>query len=112
LTSERQAPFLKRSRFKPALNWWTQQKLPAFADNRFTRINEAPLSNVPEDHVLISKAVSAWYRHYGVSWDDNAPSFLCANGCRSPEMLAATLISDFVGIAATRVNATSSYAVH
>jgi hypothetical protein len=104
---------------KPALNWWNQQKLPAFADSRFTCIDEAPMSNVPEDHVLISKAVSAWYRHYGVGWDDNASSFLCdaaiklyANDCRSLEMLAATLISDVVGIAATRVNATSSHAVH
>jgi len=77
------------------------------------------MSNVPEDHVLISKAVGAWYRHYGVGWDDHASSFLCdvaialyANGCRSPEMLAATLISEYVGIAATRVNAPSSGAVH
>jgi len=77
------------------------------------------MSKVPEDHVLISKAVSAWYRHYGVGWDDYPSSFLCdvaiemyANGCRSVEMLAASLISEYVGIEGTRVNAPSSDAVH
>ncbi|MDR7141923.1 hypothetical protein J2X43_000114 [Rhizobium sp. BE258] len=77
------------------------------------------MSNVPEDHIMISKAVSAWYRHYDVNWDDHASSFLCdaaielyASGCRSSEMLAATLISNYVGIAGTRVNAPSSGAVH
>ncbi|MDM9649110.1 hypothetical protein [Rhizobium sp. S163] len=77
------------------------------------------MCNVSEDHVLISKAVSAWYRHYGVPWDDHASSFLCdvaiemyANGCRSVEMLAAILIADYAGVAGTRVNAPSSDAVH
>jgi len=77
------------------------------------------MSKVQEDHILITKAVSAWYQHYGVGWDEHASSFLCdvaielyAKGCRSGEMLAATLISDYVGIAGTRVNAPSSGAVH
>jgi len=72
-----------------------------------------------DGHLLMSKAVSAWYRHYGVGWDDNASSFLCdaaielySNGCRSVEMMAATLIASYVGLAGTRVNAPSSISVH
>ncbi len=77
------------------------------------------MSEAQEDHLLMSRAVSAWYRHYGVEWDDHASSFLCdaaielyKNGCRSAELMAAALISNYVGIAGTRVNAPSSGSIH
>jgi hypothetical protein len=77
------------------------------------------MSKALGDHVLMSKAVGAWYRHYGAEWDDHASSFLCDaaidiydNGCRSAEMMAATLISKYVGSAGTGVNAPSSDSVH
>lgn len=77
------------------------------------------MSKAHEDHLLMSKAVTAWYRHYGVEWDDEASSFLCdaaielyEHGCRSAESMAAALISTYVGIAGTRVNAPSSDSIH
>ncbi|MEF3131010.1 hypothetical protein OS035_05960 [Rhizobium sp. 268] len=72
-----------------------------------------------EDHLLMSKAVREWYRHYEVEWDDQASSFLCDaaielynEGCRSVEEMATVLIDTYVGLAATRVNAPSSSSMH
>ncbi len=78
------------------------------------------MSNVAQpDHLVISKAVSEWYRHYNVTWDDHASSFLCDaaielydGGCRSVDEMAMMLIGTYVGLAATRVNAPSSGSVH
>ncbi|MBY5801136.1 hypothetical protein [Rhizobium leguminosarum] len=74
---------------------------------------------IQEDHLLMSKAVRAWYRYYEVEWDDQASSFLCDaaiglydEGCRSVEEMATVLIGTYVGLAATRVNAPSSSSVH
>ncbi|MGZ2432627.1 hypothetical protein [Rhizobium redzepovicii] len=71
------------------------------------------------DHLIISKAVSQWYRHYNAAWDDDASSFLCDaaielfnEGCHSVDEMATALIGAYVGLAATRVNAPSSSAVH
>ncbi len=78
------------------------------------------MSNVSHpDHLIISKAVSQWYRHYNVTWDDEASSFLCdaaiklyEEGSRSAEEMATVLIGTYVGLAATRVNAPTSDALH
>lgn len=73
----------------------------------------------PEDRLIMSKAVREWYRHYNVSWDDQASSFLCDaaielynDGCRSVQEMATVLIGTYVGLEATRVNAPSSNAMH
>jgi hypothetical protein len=72
-----------------------------------------------DERQIISKAVAGWYRHYNVTWDDQASSFLCDaaielfnGGCRSAEEMATVLIGTYVGLAATRVNAPSSDSVH
>ncbi|MBB3165669.1 hypothetical protein HFO74_26305 [Rhizobium laguerreae] len=74
---------------------------------------------IENDHLLMSKAVREWYRHYEVEWDDQASSFLCDaaielynEGCRSVEEMATVLIGTYVGLAATRVNAPSSSSMH
>ncbi|MBY3043718.1 hypothetical protein [Rhizobium leguminosarum] len=74
---------------------------------------------IENDHLLMSKAVREWYRHYEVEWDDQASSFLCDaaielynEGCRSVEEMATVLIGTYVGLAATRVNAPTSSSVH
>ncbi|TBF31529.1 hypothetical protein [Rhizobium ruizarguesonis] len=74
---------------------------------------------IQADHLLMSKAVREWYRHYEVEWDDQASSFLCDaaielynEGCRSVEEMATVLIGTYVGLAAARVNAPSSSSVH
>ncbi len=36
------------------------------------------MSKAHEDDLFMSRAVSAWYRHYGVGWDDHTSSFLDA----------------------------------
>ncbi|MBB3320428.1 hypothetical protein FHT77_006348 [Rhizobium sp. BK181] len=71
------------------------------------------------DHRIMSQAVREWYQYYNVEWDDQASSFLCDaaidlydHGCRSVEDMAATLIETYVGLAGTRVNASSSVSVH
>ncbi len=71
------------------------------------------------DHLIISQAVSQWYRYYNADWDDHASSFLCDaaidlynDGCSSADEMAAILIGTYVGIPATRVNAPSSSALH
>lgn len=71
------------------------------------------------DHLIISKAVSQWYRYYNAAWDDHASSFLCDaaialydKGCRSVDEMATLLIETYVGLAATRVNAPSSTSMH
>ncbi|OCJ17254.1 hypothetical protein A6U87_20840 [Rhizobium sp. AC44/96] len=72
------------------------------------------MSKAEEGHVIISKAVQKWYRHYQVAWDDEASSFLCDaalklydNGFRSVEEVADRLIKTYVGVPDTRVNACS-----
>ncbi|MGO7565822.1 hypothetical protein ACC754_44190, partial [Rhizobium johnstonii] len=74
---------------------------------------------IQEDHLLMSKAVREWYRHYEVECDDQASSFLCDAAielynevCRSVEEMATVLIGTYIGLAATRVNAPSSSSVH
>jgi hypothetical protein len=72
-----------------------------------------------DEHLIVSKAIREWYRHYNVTWDDQASSFLCDaaielydDGCRSVQEMATILIGTYVGLAATRVNAPSSNSVH
>jgi len=77
------------------------------------------MRRVDHEQSVIAKAVREWYRHYDVEWDDSASSFLCDaaielydGGCRSLENMATILIGNYVGLAATRVNAPTSDAVH
>jgi hypothetical protein len=72
-----------------------------------------------QDYQIMSQAVHAWYRFYEVDWNDEASSFLCSaaielynEGCRSAEEMATTLIGNYVGLPATRVNSRSSQSVH
>jgi len=78
------------------------------------------MDDVPEqDHLIMTGAVREWYRHYNAMWDDEASSVLCDaaielynEGCRSVEEMATVLIGTYVGVAATRVNAPTSDAIH
>jgi len=72
-----------------------------------------------KDYSIMSRAVQAWYRFYEADWNDETSSFLCSaaielfnGGCRSSDDMATALIGTYVGLAATRVNAPSSNAIH
>jgi hypothetical protein len=71
------------------------------------------------DIALLSEAVQRWYRFYEVSPDEAVSDVLCSaalglyrEGHRSLEDIATVLIGTYVGISATRVNATTSQLVH
>lgn len=70
------------------------------------------------DHLVISKAVSEWYRTT-MSPGMTTRRPYCAmqpsnsmGGCRSVDEMATVLIETYVGLAATRVNSPSSDAIH
>jgi hypothetical protein len=67
----------------------------------------------------MSLAVQNWYRFYEVEWNDEVSSFLCSaaialynDGCRCADEMATTLIGEYVGLVATRINAPTSMSVH
>jgi hypothetical protein len=77
------------------------------------------LSRQKPDHASsLSAAIAEWYRFYGVVPDASASNVLCdaamalsAEGYAGEE-IAAILISVYVGILSTRVNAPTSQSLH
>jgi hypothetical protein len=68
---------------------------------------------------MLSRAVQAWYRHYGASVNDTRTQVLCSaaidlynDGHRTIEEIASRLIDTYNGPDTTRINAATSIAIH
>lgn len=71
------------------------------------------------DFKILSRAVQAWYRHYGASVNDTRTQVLCSaaidlynDGHRTIEEIASRLIDTYNGPDTTRINAATSIAIH
>lgn len=69
--------------------------------------------------LLLASAVDQWFRYYEVEHDHHVWDVLCNaaidfynDGYRSEDDLATLLIGTFVGVASTKINASSSATVH
>ena len=71
------------------------------------------------DICMLSRAVQAWFRHYGATVGDESTQVLCSaavdlynNGHKTAEEIASVLIDAYRGLEATRINAPTSAAIH
>lgn len=69
--------------------------------------------------LLLANAADQWFLYYAVEHDDRVRDVLCnaaldfyKDGYRSEDDLATLLIGTFVGVASTKINASSSATVH
>ncbi len=71
------------------------------------------------DFNMLSRAVQAWYRHYGVLANDKCTQVLCSaaidlynDGHRTTEEIASLLIDTYNGPDTTTINTATSMAIH